>query len=239
MFHLDVAKVDRVQVFQMFHLDVAKVDRNIAHVAVAMFQVYVPNVSSRFSIHVFASVSSRCCMCFQTYELFSAVFCKCFIHMFRMFQLFVRMLQVFHLDLFKSRSGVTASDSDACFMCFICLQSYVASVVSGCFKSRLGIASLSLLFYRLTFASVSPPPPPDVGWAFVAPSPLLDASVTTCCSHRPAGHVHAREKRRGRERGLSTCSWATRALCRRAQDAGARWETECRRRRPDIRTSRR
>jgi hypothetical protein len=33
--------------------------------------------------------------------------------------------------------------SDACVNCFICLQTYVASVVSGCFKSRSGVASPS------------------------------------------------------------------------------------------------
>ena len=51
------------------------------------------------------------------------------------------------------------SDSDACLKRFTCLRTYAASVVSGCFKSRSDVASLSLPFCYL--ASVS--------------SPLLDA----------------------------------------------------------------
>jgi hypothetical protein len=39
--------------------------------------------------------------------------------------------------------GVFASVSDACFMCFICIHTYVVSVASRCFKSRLGVAYLS------------------------------------------------------------------------------------------------
>jgi hypothetical protein len=46
---------------------------------------------------------------------------------------------------FKCFSCVFASVSDVCFKCFIFLQMYVANVAYGCFKSRLGIASPSLL----------------------------------------------------------------------------------------------
>jgi hypothetical protein len=42
-------------------------------------------------------------------------------------------------------SSVFASVSDACFKCFISLQMYIACVAFGCFKSRSGIASPSLL----------------------------------------------------------------------------------------------
>jgi hypothetical protein len=47
--------------------------------------------------------------------------------------------------------------SDACFKCFICLQTYVASVVSGCLKSRSGVAYLPshLLLSRLGASSFS------------------------------------------------------------------------------------
>jgi hypothetical protein len=38
-----------------------------------------------------------------------------------------------------------SSVSYARFKCFICLQTYVVSVVSGCFKSRSGVTSLSSL----------------------------------------------------------------------------------------------
>jgi hypothetical protein len=58
--------------------------------------------------------------------------------------------------------SVFVNVSDACFKCFIYLQMYVASV-SGCFKSRLGVASRSLLTF-VCLASVSPPSL-DAGWA--------------------------------------------------------------------------
>jgi hypothetical protein len=32
------------------------------------------------------------------------------------------------------------SVSETCFKCFICLQTYVARVAGGCFKSRSGVA---------------------------------------------------------------------------------------------------
>jgi hypothetical protein len=37
----------------LFHLGVAKVDLNVAYVAMAMLQVYVPNVSSRRMLQLF------------------------------------------------------------------------------------------------------------------------------------------------------------------------------------------
>jgi hypothetical protein len=65
------------------------------------------------------------------------------------------------LKLFSSVfSGVFANVSDACFKCFICLQTYVASVVSRYFKSRLGVVSPSSLF------AVSP-------WCLLLPCILL------------------------------------------------------------------
>jgi hypothetical protein len=36
--------------------------------------------------------------------------------------------------------GVFASVLDACFKCFIRLLVYVATIASGCFKSRLSVA---------------------------------------------------------------------------------------------------
>jgi hypothetical protein len=70
---------------------------------------------------------------------------------------FTHMLQLFYLDVayvLQWFSGVFASVSDTCFKCFICLQTYVTSVVSGCFKSRSVLHPL-LVFCCL--ASVSPP----------------------------------------------------------------------------------
>jgi hypothetical protein len=52
--------------------------------------------------------------------------------------------------MFTMVSSVFASVSNACFICF---QTYVAIIASGCFKTRSSVASPSLPFY--CFASVS------------------------------------------------------------------------------------
>ena len=55
-------------------------------------------------------------------------------------------LQVFHLDVayvcngFQLFSDIFASVSDACLKCFNCLLLYAATVASGHFKSRSGVA---------------------------------------------------------------------------------------------------
>jgi hypothetical protein len=56
---------------------------------------------------------------------------------------FTHMLQVFYLlrmfpMVFECLSGVFISVSNACFKCFICLQTYVSNAASGCLKSRSG-----------------------------------------------------------------------------------------------------
>jgi hypothetical protein len=123
-----------------------------------------------FSRHMFASVSSECCICFHTYEAFSGVFLSVSYACFQCFSYLVCVLQVFHFGCFKSRFGVAASVS---YTCFICLQTYVATVASGCFKSRSDVASLSSLFCCITFTSVSPPLL-AAGWASAAPSPSFE-----------------------------------------------------------------
>ena len=81
------------------------------------------------------------CFCFQYFILVLDVCRKC---------LYLDVayvshicLQVFYLDVayvFTMFSSVFASVSDACFKCFICLHMYTVSAVSGCFKSRPGVA---------------------------------------------------------------------------------------------------
>jgi hypothetical protein len=108
---------------QVFHLDVAKVDRNVAHVAVAIH--VCSSVSSKcfilFFRHMFANVASEYWICFHTCEVFSCIFCKCFICMFRVFQLFRTYVANVPSRCFKSRYGVAANVSDTCFMCLIYL----------------------------------------------------------------------------------------------------------------------
>jgi hypothetical protein len=88
----------------MFHLNVAKVDRNVTHVTVAI--TYILSVCSKcyiaFSRRMFSSVSSSCVAyvfthmkCFQMF--FPSVSYGCF----ECFNCFIRMLQVFHLDVLK------------------------------------------------------------------------------------------------------------------------------------------
>ena len=52
------------------------------------------------------------------------------------------MLQMFHLDVLKVDLGVAhvAMAIHACFKYFICFHTYVANVLSGCFKSRSSVA---------------------------------------------------------------------------------------------------
>ena len=149
---------------------------------------------------MFPRISSGYCIYFHTYEVFSGVLSKCFIRVFRVFELFRTYVASVSFRCFKTRPGVAASVLYACSMCFIGLQTYVASVAFGCFKNRSGVASLSWLFCCLTFVSVSPPP--GASWASAAPRPLLDACVLL---QLLAACMHVR-KRRGHQRGLLTCS---------------------------------
>jgi hypothetical protein len=68
-------------------------------------------------------------------------------HMLSVFRCFIRMFAsvlfgcCICLQWFSNVFlGVFTSVLDACFKCFICLLSYVATVASGCFKSRSGVA---------------------------------------------------------------------------------------------------
>jgi hypothetical protein len=56
---------------------------------------------------------------------------------------FTHMLQMFYLDVAyvcNSFLSVFASVSDTCLSVFICFQTYIANVASGCSKSRLDVA---------------------------------------------------------------------------------------------------
>jgi hypothetical protein len=83
---------------------------------------------------------------------------------------------VFYLGVcacFAMVSSVFVIVSDACFKCFICLQTYISSVAYEYFKSRTGVASpsssyvvLSWCLLLLPIPARHPPPPPlllDIG----------------------------------------------------------------------------
>jgi hypothetical protein len=140
----------------VFHADAAKVDRDVAFVAMvvlvcckllfSMFYLF-------FHTHI-VSVYIWMLHMFHTYVA-SALFgcCVCFTMVFKCF------------------SCVFAIGSHAYFKCYICLQTYVVSVASGCFKNRSDVASPSLLSAALSQCLLLPTPaghPPP-------PPPLLDA----------------------------------------------------------------
>jgi hypothetical protein len=78
-------------------------------------------------------------------------------------------LHVFYMDVmygcngFQLFSGVFLSVSEACFKYFLYLQTYITTVIFGCFKSRSGVASLLLAFCCIVLVC----PPPGTGRAFI------------------------------------------------------------------------
>jgi hypothetical protein len=100
---------------------------------------------------LYTCVASSCSQCFiyffrrmlqvcfiWMFHMFSCIWCKCFIWRLRMFIMVSSVFQVF-LQVFRRM-----------FQCFICFQTYVAIIVSGCFKTRSGAVSprLSAVLYR-------------------------------------------------------------------------------------------
>jgi hypothetical protein len=69
----------------------------------------------------------------------------------RTWSVFIWMLHIFHTYVACVLFGCCvfqvcfSSVSEACFKCFNCPQTYVATIVFGCFKSRSGIVSLPIL----------------------------------------------------------------------------------------------
>jgi hypothetical protein len=112
---------------QVFRMDVAKIDRDVAYVAMVI------HICCKRMFLMFHLLYCKCVYLDVAYVLY--ICCKRFIWMLRMC-----------CNCFSSVfSCVFVSVSDACFKYFICLQTYVANVVSVCFKSRSGVASPSLL----------------------------------------------------------------------------------------------
>ena len=105
----------------MFHMDVAKVDRDICICAMV--------------VHI------SCKLIFPMFHLFFHTYiASVFIWILHMFRTYVASVLfgccVCFYNGFKCFSGIFTSVSDLYFKCFICLQTYVASVASECFKSR-------------------------------------------------------------------------------------------------------
>jgi hypothetical protein len=117
-----------------------------------MFHMYVASVSygcckSGSGCCIVVMVVHVCCKLF--FPMFHRFFRRmlkvclfgCFICFTHMLQVFLSGCCVCFTMVSSVFSGVFASVSDTCFKCFIYLQTYVASVASGCFKSRLYVAS--------------------------------------------------------------------------------------------------
>jgi hypothetical protein len=103
----------------LFQMNVAKVYQNVAYVAMVA-RVCYKGLFQRF-------------IC-----VFERIVASVFIGMLHTFH--SHMLQMFYLDIayvcngFQLFSCVFASVSETCFKYFICLQTYVASIASGCYK---------------------------------------------------------------------------------------------------------
>jgi len=94
------------------------------HIYVKWLYTYVASFCSQ----CFTVFSDVCCKCvYLDVAYVSSVLSGCCVCVAMLFQLFHVFLSV----------------SDACFKRFISFQTYVASVVSDCFKSRSDVASLS------------------------------------------------------------------------------------------------
>ena len=95
--------------------------RHVASGMFRVFQMFQRYVSSLFSERMLQVCLSGCCICFT------------------------HTLHVFYLDVAYGCSGFQVFFqvfSEVCFKCFNCLQTYVATIVFGCFKSRSDVASL-------------------------------------------------------------------------------------------------
>jgi hypothetical protein len=126
---------------QVFYLVIAKVDLDLAYTC--MLQAYVSSVFN--FIRMFASVSSRCCICLQWFSnVFLGVFVSVLNVCFKCFICLLLYVAVVIFGCFKSRSMifkyfscVSVNVSDAYFKCFICII-----CMSICFSSRSGVAHM-------------------------------------------------------------------------------------------------
>jgi hypothetical protein len=101
-------------------------------------------------------------VCFECFKCFRDMFHLCVsgrmlqVCLSRCYICFTHTLHVFYLDVciwLQWFSGVFSSVSEVCFKCFNCFQTYVATVVFGCFKidRMLHLSSLHLLLHRLSW----------------------------------------------------------------------------------------
>jgi len=110
----------------MFHIIVAKVDLDVTYVAIAI-HACCKGVLQMFHLFVFSEASCKCvyfecCICCKCFYLDVAYICIGFSSVFRCFcKCFRCILQVFQL-----------------------VRTHVASVSSGCCKSRSGVAHVAM-----------------------------------------------------------------------------------------------
>jgi hypothetical protein len=125
---------------QVLYIDVAKVHRDVAHIVMAIHVCFKYMIKcficSRHMLQVF---------CLNIAKVDLDVAYTCYKHIYVLSVSYV-CSQVFHLDVayvcigFQVFSSAFVSVLDTCFKCFICLLLYVATVASGYFKSRSGVA---------------------------------------------------------------------------------------------------
>jgi hypothetical protein len=112
------------------------------------------------------------------------------------------------------------SVSEACFECFICLQMYVASVASRCFKSKSGVAApLSLL----CCLALVPSPPLGAGWASSVPLlfPMLVTFRAARKTYAESGGGVSEKRDEARVSGWGGAEGAWAPTCARTHVNGA------------------
>jgi hypothetical protein len=140
--------------FQVFYIDVVKVDQDIVYVAIGytrMFQVYVPNVLDVASVsfdvkivdlnvaYIYASVSDVFICMLQVFHL--DVYNECFKVFFRCFR---HIFQVFHLSFRRMLQVLHLN----------------VSKINGVLSLVSLFATSSRCLFLLTLARHLPPPPP-------------------------------------------------------------------------------
>jgi hypothetical protein len=98
----------------VFQMDIAKVDRDVAYVAMVVHiccKCSVTNVLSVFSGHMLKYV-------YLDVVYVSHIYCMCFIWLLRMVAMVFKYFQVFF-----------SSVLEACVKCFICIQTYVTTIL--------------------------------------------------------------------------------------------------------------
>jgi hypothetical protein len=110
---------------QVFQMDVTKEDRDAAYVSMVV-HVCCKYLFLMFHLCFWTYIVSVFIWMLHRFHTYVASVSRCYLCL----QWFLNVFQVFFWSV-----------SEACFKCFICLQTYVGSATFECFKSRSNIAN--------------------------------------------------------------------------------------------------